>query len=151
MKASTRRSSVTPSPFDKRQHNFQTVAAALPDPQNRNAFFQTTCLRRDNYSCAATKTMDITHWEELGKPVEVAQGDLEVAHIIPFSYASCKNSLHDAGKIWENLWRCFPAVRRVGMSLDKINDASNGITLTDSTRKHFGMFCCAFKATVCIK
>lgn len=36
-------------------------------------------------------------------------GPLEVAHIIPFAYASWNN------KAWEVLWRCFPDVREAGL------------------------------------
>lgn len=39
-----------------------------------------------------TADLDATRWEELGSPQDEIWNDLEVAHIIPYNYASYENT-----------------------------------------------------------
>ncbi|OJD10285.1 hypothetical protein AJ78_08650 [Emergomyces pasteurianus Ep9510] len=150
MKTISRITSVSSSPHEKRRNNAEVVATFLSGPQSRDSKFRRTCLRRDSYKCVVTKQMETENWANLGHPSDVSFGDLEAAHIIPFSYASWNDRptvLTDISNAWELLYRCFPAIRRVGMSVENINDPSNGITLRGPFHSEFGKFRCAFVAT----
>ncbi|KAK2787933.1 hypothetical protein FQN53_004374 [Emmonsiellopsis sp. PD_33] len=154
MKATSGNASVSSSPREKRENNAEVVvASSLPVSQGRDHEFRETCLQRDDYRCVVTRRIDTQRWEDLGRPTDVPFGDLEAAHIIPSAYASWNDhptSLMNVTKAWELLYRYFPAIKRVGVSVENINDPSNGIMLRSHIRREFGKFRCAFVATVCI-
>ncbi|OJD13864.1 hypothetical protein AJ78_05735, partial [Emergomyces pasteurianus Ep9510] len=144
MKTTSGKTSVYSSPHEKRKENAELLAAFLPVSHHRDSKFRMACPQRDDYRCVVTKCMDRDHWKKVGRPLNVKYGDLEAAHIIPFTYASWNEIARNA---WEVLYRCFPAIRRVGMSIENINDSSNGITLRSFIHSEFGKFRCAFVAT----
>lgn len=92
VKTVTAKTSVIESPVDKRQTNAELVATTLSDPQSRTSQFRELCIRRDDYRCVITKQMDFVHWEKLNEPADIMAGDLEAAHIIPFSLASWRDN-----------------------------------------------------------
>ncbi|OJD09949.1 hypothetical protein AJ78_08842, partial [Emergomyces pasteurianus Ep9510] len=143
-KALSPRTSVTESPISKRKRNVELIAANLQVPH-----FRETCLHRDEYRCVVTQVMDFSLWKSINQPPDILYGDMEVAHIIPFVYASWRDisGEKNTANIWEVLFRCFPSLRRTGMRAANINDPSNGITLWDVIRKQFGKFRCAFEPT----
>ncbi|OJD13515.1 hypothetical protein AJ78_06041 [Emergomyces pasteurianus Ep9510] len=150
MKTTSRKTSVSSSPHEKRMNNAEVIAASLSVSQSRDPKFRETCLQRDNYKCVVTKEMDIDYWEEIGCPSDVLFGDVEAAHIIPFAYASWNDrpaSSKNISNAWELLYRCFPAIRRVGMSIESINDPSNGIILRNFIHNEFEKFRCTLVAT----
>lgn len=93
--------------------------------------------------------MDREHYKKPGKGDEELKekgiSAVEEAHIIPFSYASYDSSdvslvgsniLHNIEAIpevtferWSTLYRCFLIVREIGMTVSKINDVANGLSL----------------------
>ncbi|KKZ66660.1 hypothetical protein EMCG_00223 [[Emmonsia] crescens] len=148
MKTTSGNTSVFSPPHEKRKSNAEVVAASLPAPQRRDLGFRKACLRRDSYKCVVTRQMDTKHWVKQGRPSGVPFGDLEAAHIIPFAYASWNDRPSmNVSKAWELLYRCFPTIRRAGVSIEDINDPSNGIMLRSSIHCEFGKFRCAFVAT----
>ncbi|KAB8271513.1 hypothetical protein BDV30DRAFT_240487 [Aspergillus minisclerotigenes] len=125
----------------------ETIAGILHPPRSP---FHSLCLRRDSNKCVITGEMDTDYWESIGCPEDTYFAPTEGAHIIPFSYASWDNSTnlpHDRARAWEVLYRCFPEVRRAGLSGDTINDTSNGLTLRESLYYEFGKFNLALKPT----
>ncbi|KAL4783343.1 hypothetical protein BJX76DRAFT_348655 [Aspergillus varians] len=160
MKARSTKNSVTPSPHSWRRSNAEVVAAALMEPQSRGDKFREDCLRRDGDRCVISKSMSSDAWTKLGRPSDVRSTYLEAAHIIPFSYASWDNSsvcdlpsskptaaTSDVSDAWEVLFRCFPAVRRMGLRVEKINELFNEMTLTRDLHYPFGVFTIALVAT----
>lgn len=81
-------SSVVSSPHLKHVESRKPVAAKLPSPLAPEKRFRDDCLKRDGYLCLVTKLMDGNHWETMGSPNEQPTAPVEVAHIIPFSYAN---------------------------------------------------------------
>lgn len=92
VKARSTAPSVTASPHAKRQENADAVASTLDKPVSRDAKFREFCLRRDGYRCVVTGEMDTAHWIKIDCPTDVVSFPAEVAHIIPFSYASWDKS-----------------------------------------------------------
>ncbi|OJD15621.1 hypothetical protein AJ78_04141 [Emergomyces pasteurianus Ep9510] len=80
MKTTSRKTSVSSSP------------QSLSVYQSRDSKFRETCLQRDKYKCMVTKEMDINHWGQIDYPSDVLFGDVEAAHIIPFTSTVCINS-----------------------------------------------------------
>ncbi|KAK2788760.1 hypothetical protein FQN52_006516 [Onygenales sp. PD_12] len=150
MKARSRPPSITPSPLPKREENVEAVAATLETPETRKRAFRDSCFKRDKYRCVITGGTDTSHWKELGRPDDMAHGQLEAAHIIPFAYGSWDKSSDAPEHIvraWEVLYRCFPKVREAGMQVKNINSLSNGISLRYDIHLQFGEFSIAFKPT----
>ncbi|BCS24467.1 HNH endonuclease signature motif containing protein [Aspergillus puulaauensis] len=142
MKAS-RGLSVAVSPHPKRRAN-----AELVSPQSRTDAFRNNCLQRDNHHCVVSNALDITSHIDNNQHEDTAR--LEAAHIIPFSYGSWNSRVESDNTVadtWEMLYRCFPSLRRVGFSVDSMNDISNGITLDRSIHYEFGSFNVAFIQT----
>ncbi|KAK2799929.1 hypothetical protein FQN50_008322 [Emmonsiellopsis sp. PD_5] len=151
MKTTRGKTSVSSSPREMKENDEEVVGSSLPVPQSRDHKFRETCLRRDDYRCVVTRRMDTQRWEDLGCPSDVPFGDLEAAHIIPSVYASWNDHLTsppmNVSKAWELLYRYFPTIKRVGVSVENINDPSNGIMLRGHIHSEFGKFRCAFVAT----
>ena len=60
----------------------------IEEPQVRDSDFRKGCLERDRDRCVVTKAISFDKAEETGSAEDVLQGDLEAAHIIPWSFAS---------------------------------------------------------------
>lgn len=67
----------------------------------------------------------------------------KLIHSLQRSFKAATNN------VWEFLWRCFPRVRRAGMTPSETNYPFNGITLKDFVHTQFGKFELAVVATVC--
>jgi hypothetical protein len=67
-------------------------------------------------------------------------------HLLIFTQTPLKGP----SESWGVLWRCFPALRRIGMNPNRINDPSNALSLQANLHKEFGDFKLSFQATVCI-
>ncbi|OJJ43568.1 hypothetical protein ASPZODRAFT_28230 [Penicilliopsis zonata CBS 506.65] len=150
IKAASRTPSVTLYPHTRRQRNADIVASTFPDESElRVERFRKACLERDSQRCVISGVMDIEHWEKIGFPRDIESGHVEGAHIIPFSFGSWEGKTlpDDAGPKWEVLVRCFPAVRRLGMRPETINDPCNGLTMFSPLHMEFGSFQMAFKET----
>ncbi|OJJ45832.1 hypothetical protein ASPZODRAFT_69075 [Penicilliopsis zonata CBS 506.65] len=150
VKADSRTPSLTTSPRTQRQINADIVAGTLPDEsQLRDASFREACLQRDRQCCVITNFVETEHWVKIGSPATMISGDLEAAHIIPYSFGACEGKTLpvDSGPKWEVLSRCFPGVRRAGMRPENINDPANGLTLLGPLHLQFGKFRMAFQPT----
>ncbi|KAJ9195968.1 hypothetical protein DTO164E3_6506 [Paecilomyces variotii] len=141
--------SASRTPIEKREENVEIVASTLGNPQQREEQFRKDLLRRDNHRCVITQDLHWEKWEEIGAPEDLDCDYIEAAHIIPFSLASWKaepGSTYDISQVWEALYRCFPAVRRV-IGTKNINDRSNGLCLREDIHRAFGSFGIAFEPT----
>lgn len=149
MKTRSHAGSVRCSPHPHRLDAEEAVASTLDDPLEREKKFRDMCLRRDNYCCVVSGDMDVDKFCERGSPEGVISGDLEVAHIVPFSYVNWNTStpLPQASTIWEALMRCFPGIRQIGLSAETINHVFNGLTMEAPLHSSFGSFRLAFKRT----
>ncbi|KAK2809803.1 hypothetical protein FQN50_003443 [Emmonsiellopsis sp. PD_5] len=150
MKATSGRSCVAESSSEERRENDESLAAALPYLESRDPSFYKTCLRREGDCCIITKHMDTERWVDAGEPDDVAHADLSAAHIIPFTYGSwadVPSRQKDASKAWGVLFKCFPSVRRAGMSVERINDPSNGMMMVEDLHRQFDRFRFSFVAT----
>ncbi|PWY94993.1 hypothetical protein BO94DRAFT_620492 [Aspergillus sclerotioniger CBS 115572] len=87
------------------------------------------CMEHDGYCCVVTGDLNTDTWKKRGHPDNVYFGPVEVAHIIPLSYASWHYSVeppHQTSTAWEVLWRCFPRIRQAGMTVESINSPIYG-------------------------
>ncbi|KAN0077866.1 hypothetical protein V8E54_006170 [Elaphomyces granulatus] len=145
-----RRAKITSSPHPKRQLQRDLVAGLLPSPSPRTQTLRRDCLLRDDHRCVVSRHLETNEWKVRGRPENEDHGHLEVAHIIPYAYANYENTStppKGPSESWGVLWRCFPALRRIGMNPDHINDPSNALSLLASLHKEFGDFKLAFEAT----
>ncbi|KAF7713480.1 Uncharacterized protein PECH_001257 [Penicillium ucsense] len=147
MKALSEPSSMIESPPSKRVRQVDVVASHLDESQTRDDMFKVSCLRRDGYRCIFSGFMQIAHWLQLNEPDNIKATHVEVAHIIPFSYASWRTteSRHEAASAWRVLYSCFPGVRRAGLSAETIDCESIGLTMQLECQADFGDFKLAFK------
>ncbi|CDM29134.1 hypothetical protein DTO012A7_1029 [Penicillium roqueforti] len=134
------------SPHQKRRENAQAVYEVIEEPQVRDSDFRKGCLERDRDRCVVTKAISFDKAEETGSAEDVLQGDLEAAHIIPWSFASYDpmKGASTISNMWETLYRCFPEIRTI-MRSSRINEIENGLTLHHSIHRAFGRFRCAFE------
>lgn len=49
--------------------------------------FRDTCFKRDGFMCPVTGAIDIDQWLKLGAPSGLIRSRVEVAHVIPLTYA----------------------------------------------------------------
>ncbi|OJJ46525.1 hypothetical protein ASPZODRAFT_132593 [Penicilliopsis zonata CBS 506.65] len=150
MKVRSGRSSMGSSPHTHRFQLIEAVTATLNQPSEHQESFHDLCLKRDGHCCVVTGEMDTNTWIERGSPEGVDFGPVEVAHIIPLSYASWSRSTESPSQTasaWEVLWRCFPGVRQAGLKVETINSITNCLTMRSPVRSAFGKFAIAFKPT----
>ncbi|KAK2749347.1 hypothetical protein FQN55_003673 [Onygenales sp. PD_40] len=145
MKATSGRSSVAESSSEKRREPAESIAAALPYLETRDPSFRKTCLRREGYRCIVTKYMDTEHWVNVGEPGDVDYGDFTRCAHHPFCIRLSRQK--DVSKAWEAIFRCFPSVRRAGMSIERINDPSNGMMMVEDLHRQFDKFRFSLVAT----
>ncbi|PGH14630.1 hypothetical protein AJ79_02965 [Helicocarpus griseus UAMH5409] len=88
MRAASRGPSTVTSPISRSCDALESLAKDIPSSLARQLGFREGCLKRDNYSCVVTNVMDFDQWGKLGSPPGQKRGSIEVAHIIPFSYAN---------------------------------------------------------------
>ncbi|RAK99967.1 uncharacterized protein BO80DRAFT_476996 [Aspergillus ibericus CBS 121593] len=116
--------------------------------QARYETVRDTILERDAHVCAVTGWVDTEYHRKMGLPTEI-HSQVEVAFIIPFMYGSCrrKNLPQDFANCWDVLYRCFPEVRRIGLSAEGVDSPENGFALISCLRDAFKRFAMAFKPT----
>ncbi|KAJ5661686.1 uncharacterized protein N7477_009302 [Penicillium maclennaniae] len=134
------------SPHQKRREDAQAVYEVIEEPQVRDMNFRNGCLERDRYRCVVTKAISFNEAEETESADDVLQGDLEAAHIIPWSFASYDpmKGASVVSNMWETLYQCFPEIRAI-MRNSRINEIETGLTLHNSIHRAFGRFRCAFE------
>ncbi|PYI04448.1 hypothetical protein BO78DRAFT_320413 [Aspergillus sclerotiicarbonarius CBS 121057] len=149
MKATSALGSVSASPHPNRQKNVYRIAVPIDESQSRAATFRDHLLRRDGHRCVITKWVEKGYHQHAGYSRDVPQSRVEAAPIVPFAYGSWDGEAahHYLAKRWEVLYRCFPSVRRTGLSAENINSPKNGLCLQSDLRHAFGQFSMAFKAT----
>ncbi|KAJ5158297.1 uncharacterized protein N7500_007948 [Penicillium coprophilum] len=86
MKALGAKSYPVSSPISHRQEDAQTMSDRASTPVSRSDWFVDACLRRDDSRCVVSRYLASSKWKERGKPQQEVPIDLEVVHIVPFSF-----------------------------------------------------------------
>lgn len=87
VKASGAKSSPASSPVSRRQEDAQNISDRASTPvTSRSSWFVDACFKRDDSRCVVSGYLASSKWEEKGKPKEEVPIDLEVVHVIPFSF-----------------------------------------------------------------
>lgn len=93
MKALGAKSHPVPSPIPHRQEDAQTISERASSPVGRSNWFVGACFQRDDSRCVVSKYLASTEWEERGKPLQEVPIDLEVVHIVPFSFGKYERTV----------------------------------------------------------
>ncbi|OJJ66011.1 hypothetical protein ASPBRDRAFT_667000 [Aspergillus brasiliensis CBS 101740] len=137
---------ITPSPRWGFQDSVENLAAQDFESQTRHAQqrLRAECLRRDGGCCIVTGASDYRN------PTTPITGELEAAHILPFSLASYGNEIErtESCQIWTNIFRYFPSLRsRLNFTCVNINDHTNVMMLDAAIHRQFGRFALSLAAT----
>ncbi|KZF21946.1 hypothetical protein L228DRAFT_247558 [Xylona heveae TC161] len=146
MKARGPTPGITPSPFSNNEAIKQEIAALITESPSRieQRKLKAMCLERDNFQCMLTGFSDALADDD--KKREGMTGDLELAHILPFSISQWKNTKehHEIAQIWTTLKRCFP---QISLGPSDINRPINAMTLFESVHSAFGRCAIALEPT----
>ncbi|KAI9369107.1 hypothetical protein BJX61DRAFT_549831 [Aspergillus egyptiacus] len=137
------------SPFSDNQEDEMAERAKLTKSQVRGQQFVDGCFNRDNHKCVISRFLDEEEWEKQGEPIDILYGQLEAAHIIPFSFGKfdkSRASRDRASSIWASIHRYFPSTLPT-LRATTIDNLDNGLLLHKTIHNDFGRFECAFQPT----
>ncbi|KAF7713037.1 Uncharacterized protein PECH_002164 [Penicillium ucsense] len=140
---------ITPSPRPGVEDSIEDLKSQDIDSITRSVQSQlrSHCLERDGNKCLASGYYSYLH----PYPQNAKTARLEAAHIIPFALGSFDIKSGEAvdrhAKIWVNLRRYFPALRRISFTSEQINSEKNVMMLDALIHAEFGQFNLIFEAT----
>lgn len=139
---------ITPSPRPGVEDSIEDLKSQDIDSVSRRVQSQlrSYCLERDGNKCLASGYYSYLH----PHPQNAKTARLEAAHIIPFALGSFDTKSGEAvdrhAKIWVNLRRYFPALRRMSFTSEQINSEKNIMMLDALIHAEFGQFKLIFEA-----
>lgn len=140
---------ITPSPRPGVEDSIEVLKSQDIDSTSRSVQSQlrSHCLERDGNKCLASGYYSYLH----PYPQNAKTARLEAAHIILFALGSFDAKSGEAvdrhAKIWVNLRRYFPALRRMSFTSEQINSEKNVMMLDALIHAEFGQFKLIFEAT----
>jgi hypothetical protein len=80
----------TPSPWDEASDDVSNIASETDPTRSQQKRLKYLCLKRDNFRCLVTGIVE-TEIEGPQSSGDVADGETEVAHILPFSIGAWRH------------------------------------------------------------
>jgi hypothetical protein len=140
---------ITPSPRPGVDDSIENLKSLNIEPINRSpqSKIRDHCLERDGNKCVATGHYNYNSQH----PRNALTTHLEAAHIIPFALGSFEATSGEAvdrhAKIWVNLTRYFPILRRMSFTSENLNQERNVMMMDPQLHTEFGQFRVVFEAT----